>query len=42
MMRHKIEHQVIIDGFKYTMIDEKHMEQAVDFFFDVFLKGNEL
>ena len=39
-MKHHIEHENTIDSFKYTVINEEYFQKAVDFFFDVFLKGN--
>ena len=37
-MKHQISHEEIIDGFKYCVINEDYAQQAVDFFFEVFLK----
>ena len=36
--RHNIQHEEIIDGFKFSIIGEERLQEAVDFFFDVFLK----
>ena len=36
--RHDIQHEEIIDGFKFAIIGEDRIQDAVDFFFDVFLK----
>ena len=36
--RHNIEHEEIIDSFKFSIIGEERLQEAVDFFFDVFLK----
>ena len=36
--RHEIQHGEIINGIKFTIIGEDRLQDAVDFFFDVFLK----
>ena len=38
-MQHQIQHFEIIDGLKYEIIHEDHQQEAVDFFFEVFLKA---
>ena len=38
-MKHSIQHQVTIDGILYKTLEEKEFNAAVDFYFDVFLKG---
>ena len=38
-MKHLIEHNVVINGLIYQNLTEDYKNDAIDFFFDVFLKG---
>jgi hypothetical protein len=38
-MKHSIQHFVNVDGIIYKTVDPGDVEKAVDFFFDVYLKG---
>ena len=37
-MKHEIEHCQLLNELKYTIITKEYVQQAVDFFFEVFLK----
>ena len=39
-MNHSIEHEVLIDGIIYRVLKEDDFDEALNFYFDVFLKGN--
>ena len=38
-MNHSIEHEVLIDGIIYRVLKEDDFDEALNFYFDVFLKG---
>ena len=38
-MKHNIVHEEIVNGIVYKTIEDKDIDRAVDFYFDVFLKG---
>jgi hypothetical protein len=39
VLKHKIAHEETVNGIVYKTIGEDQIEQAVDFYFEVFLKG---
>ena len=39
-MKHSIEHEVLIDGIIYRVLKEEDIDEALNFYFDVFLQGN--
>ena len=39
VFRHHIEHEEVVNGLVYRTIKEDEVDKAVDFYFDVFLKG---
>ena len=41
VLKHKIVHEETVNGIIYKIIGEDEIEKALDFYFDVFLKGNE-
>ncbi len=38
-MKHSIQHFVNVDGIVYKTVNPEDVENTVDFFFDVYLKG---
>ena len=38
-MKHKVKHQDIKNGISYQSLEEEHIAPIIDFYFDVFLKG---
>ncbi len=39
-MKHNIVHEEIVNGIVYKIIEDKDIDSAIDFYFDVFLRGN--
>ena len=39
VLKHKIIHEETVNGIIYKIIGEDEIEKALDFYFDVFLKG---
>jgi len=39
-MKTGIKHEAEVNGIVYKILDSEFMEESIDFFFDVFLKGN--
>ena len=40
VLKHKITHEETVNGIIYKIIGEDEIAKALDFYFDVFLKGN--
>ena len=38
-MKTAIQHEAEVNSFVYKILDHEFMDESVDFFFDVFLKG---
>ena len=39
VFKHHIEHREVVNGLVYRAIEDEDVDKAVDFYFDVFLKG---
>jgi hypothetical protein len=38
-MQHSIEHEAQLGGIIYKILKEENVDESVDFFFDVFIRG---
>jgi len=41
-LKHQISHKEVVEGILYRTAQEKDFEEVLDFYFEVFLKGENL